>query len=1022
MRTATCILLALFLSCSLPAQPINEYSFAHYSTLSGLLSNQVNTVIQDAEGYIWAGTTDGLQRFDGIRYKTFRHQPNDSFSLPSNPVRQLMLDKKKNLWVHLADGSVGIFDTHSFAYRKAKVHPQRSKQPPAHVGKIILDEYGNVFVLFANKEILLWDEQTNSFNSADQFIKSKEEWDIVDMAQQPGTKKYWISTQLHGIAVYNKATGNLSYVGNNVEKEPFIEQYKKPVSAYLLFFFDRQQRLWYITWAGLPSIHCFDFNTQTYTVKDGEFYTLLKTYYEIQGFFQQSDGTVWVRGQGVMARFMENSKTFSMVRNGYFNERSITYEMVTGMYEDREKNIWVGTSNNGLYRFNPANEFFRNITHTNRITGLPGRGDVMSVIKTKWDTYLVGVWNDGLYHYDKDFNVIPTNIKGIDNKLGPYAWCMAASRDSNTIWISAQPGIYAIDQAKRSAKFYNPPAMENRTVRQIAEDKHGNLWMGMQSTGMFKWTAAKGKNNFNDGVSHFEGIPKTQINKITVDSKGYIWATTPANGLYVIDPDTDKVIMHFGFKETNEYKLPEEGVSSVIEYSDSLMIITTGTYILKYNRVEKKMTTIGTPLSISGFIASIERDAAGYLWLSTTSSLYRVNMYKKIFVKFMRTDGIDNDHFILSASRVLPDGRLVFGSTNNFIVFNPERVMLKTSFPEPKITDFKLRSQSLRVDSLLQLKELELGYKDNSLVIEFSMLRFLTTHLVRYKLEGMDKDWRLADITSQATYSYLPPGKYKFMLKMMNEEGVESEVYVPFTIKINAPFWKTWWFYALLLLLVSILLFWFDRERMKRKETVQHMRSDIAGKLHNEVNNALSNINILSEMARIKAGKEPEKSKEFIEQINCKSQNMMIAMDDMLWSISPENDGMEKTVLRMKEYIEAMNNRHEAHIEVLVDDKVNALKPDMRFRHEAFTLFRESISGLLKAGVCEGKIHVCSEKNMMLYTIQFSNKRCDMQQLANLLQSQDLGKRMDAIGATMQTEIHKSTSSLLIKLPVSNGG
>lgn len=1021
MRTITCILFALLLSRSLPAQFINEYSFAHYSTLSGLLSNQVNTVVQDAEGYIWAGTTDGLQRFDGIRYKTFRHDPNDPYSLPSNPVHQLMPDREKNMWVVLADGSVGIFDTHSFRFHKAEVRPHLSKAPLKSIGRLTLDESGNVFAFFANKEVLVWDKNTNSFASSAHIFKTLDEWDVVDLVQQPGTKKYWISTQYHGIGVYNGATGNLSYVGNNTEQEPFIEQYRKS-SAFLCMFFDRQQRLWYISWTAFPNISCFDFRSQTFVVKNTEFYTVLKTYNEVHGFFQQSDGTVWVRGQGVLAHFKEDSKTFALVRNGYFNERSITYELVTALYEDREKNIWVGTDNNGLYRFNPANEYFLNIPHINRLTGQPGRGDVMSMIPTKWGTLLVGTWNDGLYHYDKNLNMIPTGIQGIDGKLGPYAWSMFASRDSNTIWVSAQPGIYAIDQAKRAAKFYNPPVLENRTVRQLVEDRHGNLWLGMQGTGVFKWTAAKGKTNFNDGVALFSPIPRQLVNKISLDAKGNIWIATPTNGIYVVDPDTDTIIMRFGLNETGERKLPEEGVSGVLRYSDSVLIITTATYILKYNSVTRTMTTIGTPLSISGFIAGMERDAQGYLWLTTTSSLYRVNVDKKIFVKFMRTDGVDNDHFILAASRVLPDGRMAFGTTNNFLVFDPERVKLKSSFPELKITDFKLRNQSLRVDSLLQVKDLELGYKDNSLVIEFSMLRFLTTHLVRYKLEGMDKDWRLADLTSQAVYSYLPPGKYRFMLKMMNEEGVESPVYIPFTIRIHAPFWKTWWFYALLLLLVSVLLFWFDRERMKRKETMQFMRSNIAGKLHNEVNQALSNINILSEMARLKAGKEPEKSKEFIEQINHKSQNMMIAMDDMLWSISPENDGMDKTVLRMKEYIEAMNNRHDVHIEVLVDEKVNMLKPDMRFRHEAFTLFRESIGGLLKAGMCEGKIHVSPERNLLLYTIQFNNRGCNMQQLANLLQSQELGKRMDAIGATMQTDIHKSASSLLIKLPVSNGG
>jgi signal transduction histidine kinase len=135
----------------------------------------------------------------------------------------------------------------------------------------------------------------------------------------------------------------------------------------------------------------------------------------------------------------------------------------------------------------------------------------------------------------------------------------------------------------------------------------------------------------------------------------------------------------------------------------------------------------------------------------------------------------------------------------------------------------------------------------------------------------------------------------------MGIDGKITENNTRLIIKINPPFWKSWWFYGALILLAGGLLFWFDRERMKRKEAMQQMRTDIAGNLHEQVNTALNNINVLSEMARMKADSEPEKSKEFIEQIHSKSHNMIIAMDDMLWSISPENDSMQKTVDRMQD-------------------------------------------------------------------------------------------------------------------------
>lgn len=986
--------------------------------MSGLLSHQVNAVLQDADGYIWAGTTDGLQRFDGTRYRTFRHIPGDTSSLPSNPIQQLLLDKKNNLWILMSDGNVGIFDTKRFIFKPAAVQPKKVKILSTAGKQLITDEFGHIFLLLKGAEVLTWNEKANAFSYKHNFFTANEEWGIGDFIQQPGTQKYWMAITNGNLAIYNHNTKQVSYPGNNVEKEPAIEQFKETGPFH--FFFDKQGRLWFINWGkeGFPWVSCYDTKTNRLELKKNEFVTYLKSYHELQGFFQQQDGTLWVRGQGVFARYLEKEQRFEMVYNGYTSERSIAYEMVNSLFEDREKNIWVGTDNNGLYRFNPASEFFANIRHTNRVTGLTGEGSAMSFMPTRWGTVLAGTWGDGLYHYDKNFNLIPTGIKGIDNKVGPFAWSMFASPDSNTIWIAAQPGLYAIDQASRSARYYNPPLLENRTIRQIAEDKNGNLWLGLQHAGLFKWTASKGKNNFNEGVSVYPVISRRSINKITIDSKGYVWVATDVEGVYVIDPDTDQVVLHFSNKAEREKKLPEEGVSGVLEYDDSTMIITTATRILRYNRVLKQSVLVGSGEMISGYIAGMEKDKYGFLWLTTSNGLYRININKRIFVRFNRTDGIDNDHFILAASAVLPDGRLLFGSTNQHILFNPRDIRIPSSFPDIKITGFKVQNKPLLVDSLLQLNEIELDYKKNSLVIEFSPLLYNSAFLIKYKMEGLDKDWIIAEKNNEAVFSYLPPGNYTLLLKIMDEDGREGPGITRLQIRINPPFWKTWWFYSILIVSFGGLLFMFDRERMKRKGALQKMRADIATNLHQEVSTALNNINILSEMARIKADKEPQKSKEFIDQIHNKSESMIVTMDDMLWSIDPNNDSMGKTMLRMKEFIDGLNSRHSLHFEMRVDKKVESLKLNMKFRHDAFLLFKECIYDLIAARANHCRIHVALEKSLLLFTIEVQNASADLQQFRHLLQRQDMSKRMEAIQARLETQIHKSSSVFLLKIPV----
>jgi ligand-binding sensor domain-containing protein len=1009
-----CLLCVLFAW----SQVGKQFSFVHYNADQGkLLSNQVNAVVQDAEGYMWIATTDGLQRFDGIRFTSFRHRERDSTSIPSNQIWRLLIDKQQNLWLLFADGKLGIFDTKKFSFRQVPVHVKNKASLNTPIKRFVLDAEGHLFYLIGAFEVLSWDKKANAFSFTNNFFKQKAEWGIADFVHQPGTQKYWIAIQGGGFAVYNHATGNLSYAGNNVEKEPLIDQADANTIPYNLFF-DKQNRLWFIAWKDVPLIQCFDMQTGKPLIRDATINGSLKTYHEIHGFFQQSDGTIWLKGLLVFAHYMEKENRFELVQNGFQNERSIAYESINWLYEDKEKNIWVATDNNGLFRFNPSNEYFNNIKHLNRITGKVGEGSPMSFATTRWGTMLMGTWGDGLYQFDKDLNAIPTNIKGIDNKLGPSVWSMFASTDSNTIWLAAQPGVYKIDQQNRRSTFYNPPVLENKTVRQIVEDKHGNLWLGMQHIGVFKWTKDKGETNFDKGMEAFTAIPRVMVNKITIDAKGLIWIVTGVEGLYVIDPDTDKIIMHFGEKEEKGRKMPEAALSSVLAYDDSLMIITTSSSVIKYNRLTHRSSYLGMPGFLSGFIASMEKDKHGYLWLTTTSGLYRINVHKRIIIRFTRPDGIDNEHFILASSFVLPDGRIVFGNTNSFIIFHPDSIHLSSSFPDIHITNFSVGNKMLPVDSLMQLKEIALSAEQNSLLIEFSTLLFNGVNLIKYKLEGLDKEWKMADLNNQAIYSYLPPGRYLLMLKTMDEEGNESTKSTILHIHIEAPFWRTWWFYGLLALLVIAILFWFDKERAKRKAAMQQMRSEIANNLHVEVNTALSNINILSEMANLKVDKDIDKSKEYIQQIHSKSHNMIVAMDDMLWSINPENDSMGKALLRMREFIDSLNNHHDAQIEVLFDKKVEALQLNMKFKYEALYLFKECMLGLMQAGAKQSSIHVGLEKGNLLFNIELSNEQCDLQQLNSLLQRQDLVKRMEAIKAKLVVDIRKSNSHLELKVPV----
>lgn len=1010
----------LLLPASLNGQEARQYTFTHYTSSSGLISNQVNTIVQDEDGFMWIGTTDGLQRFDGTRYKTFRHDDNDRSTLPSKSVTQLMIDNKKNLWILNSDGNIGIFNTKKFIYREATVKTKNNLSLRTVSKRLIKDEYGNIFLLLAGDEVITWNEKNNEFSFIHNFFLQKKEWNIADFAQQPGTQKYWISIQGAGIAVYDKAANKLSYAGNNVENEPAIEQFEKKTSPYN-FYFDKQGRLWFnIRGPEFQYTYCYDFKKHDFILNEYEFYSFFKTYYEGRGFFEQQDGTIWIKGAKVFARYLENEKKFEQVSDSYKNETDISYRIITNLFEDRERNIWVGTGNNGLFRFNPAEEVFTNITHISRSTGAEGDGGAISFIRENDGSMLIGHWGDGLYRYDKNFKPIPVNIKGIDDNNLISIWDMDYSKDSQTIWMSAQPGIYIYNYKSRSATFYNPSLLQNKTVREVAEDKNGNLWLGMQAIGVFKWDAVKGKSKFEEGLSKFMSIPAVQVNKILVDKMGYVWIATAGEGAYVIDPVTDKILMHFHKEATDEKKIPEEGVSSLFEYDDSLIVITTATRAFLYNRILNKMSLLTGANVFSGYISSIEKDGSGNLWISTNSALYRVNMNKKVFISFNRNDGIYNDYFVLSASYTLPDGRMLFGSSGQFIVFNPASVHINTTeFPKVVITDFKVMNKYMQVDSLLQLKKIELRYDENSLDIEFSYLKYIKNHVIKYKLEGLDKDWKIADESNQAVYSYLPPGTYTFLLATINAEANTGKNITRIVIIINPPFWKTWWFFCLIALVITAIIYWLDKQRINKLTALHKVRTEIAGNLHEEVNTTLNNINLLSEMARIKADKEIDRSKEYIEQISSKSRNMINAMSDIMWTIDPQNDNMEKSLLRMMEFADALRNRYGVHIELALDKKVRSLKLDMKTRHETYFIFKESLWMIVKySGGKETLIYIDFFKNKLSMKLQDATASLD-KNLTEIDKSiKEINDRAALINAELDVQYDKNGIAIVLLVPV----
>jgi len=833
----------------------SSYSFLHLGPSNGLASNVVNSVLQDEEGYIWIATINGLQRYDGNRFITFFHEDGNPTSIPNNDISALLLDRDKNLWIVSTLGQVGIFDKKRFVYKPTtvKARDEKTLRGPKN---IMDDSNGNIFLDVAPKELLTYNKARNVFAASHNFIKFPENWNVWSMFVDKSNNNVWMAAD-SGIAVYNAATKNICYRNHNPDNSHAIQDLSDfRFTAQIKV--DRKNRVWFMTWNSVtgagPYMYCYDPFRRKFILNKHGLNSLLHVYHETNPIFEQRNGKLWLSGLPFLAEYDEKKVEFAPVPNQVLHEQSINYERINSMFEDREENIWIATSDNGVFVFNPTAQIFKSVEHMNRFNNVPGREAPMSFVETDNHQLLVGVWAEGVFRYDNNMNNIPLNIKGLPEKNGISAWDMVR-KSNGDIWMALQGGsILVYDQKNGSSKTYTPPVIQARTIRQIVEDKQGNVWLGTHSIGLFKWTGSQNDKRFEDRVTPYSEIPRTLITKLLVDSRGYLWVCTGVDGVYKIDTKTDSIVEHILSTGPTGKRLIDNSVGDVLEYNDSTIVIVgngLNIYNVNRNRISHITTSDGLP---SPYIMCAQKDAGGNLWLGMLNGLCRADLARLNFSFYDRTDGIRNDKFKTAATYTMKDGRLLFGTTSDFVVFDPERVRSSTAPPDVSITGIKLANTNLCVDSIEKLPELKLRYDDKSISIDFASLSYLKKNKLRfyYMLEGVDKDWLLSDMTQRAVYTYLPSGTYTFLLKAQNVDGSFSKQITSLKIKMNPPFYKTWWFLGLIIIAFVVFLYWLDQQRMNKIKATESIRTRIATSLTEDMTNSISSINISSELAKTK--------------------------------------------------------------------------------------------------------------------------------------------------------------------------
>lgn len=942
-----------------------EFIFNHLTARDGLASNFVYSLWQDPKGYLWIGTENGLQRYDGYQFFS-PYQQSGTDRLPRLPVNQILIDTMERMWLRMGK-TIGIFDQATFRYKPV---PFAKGLNIPESADIFLEKNGNgqIIVLIHGWGWLSYDEEKNILREDITPFNVPRSFGLFTAFDDVSTGRYWIGGR-GGLAYFDKKRKQLfratePNAPHFLLGEPAMRQHITHI------YIDGKRRHWFTSWDTINnSLHYFCYDEKTRNWSDD---TLGLTtvspggYYELHKFTEFEDTTVLTYGLYHMAmRQGDRFETFIFPGQSPYN---IEFTKVYSVIQDREKILWVATDNGLFNSTSKLNSSLHLVLRQDKV-----RASISSVLELPGGDIWVGTWGRGVLTRQPDLKKreITFDLPADDGNY-KLTWDLHQQIPGGKIWVACQGGRLMIyDTAKNRTVFLKPAPFKGSTIRQIEEDQQGNLWFATQSGAILKWKNGSGLHDSNFVVMQQY---KSMIAKLMIDNRGLLWIATGGKGVFVLDPLTGRQLKQYNIPSSQQFFYGNQ-VRDIVQVNDSIYAFA-GDYLHLMNYNTGAITNAATynqwPV---GPVLTMQTDDQQNVWLSTANGMYKYNFEGNYFIRFTQWDGlitVYNQHFLMESSAKLRNGRLVFCGNQNMVSFDPSQYHDKTLPPDVRIGSVKLFNEFLPVDSLEKQGGLTLPYNRNSITLTFAALSFNRIDKLSYyyMLEGANKDWQRMEGPLQVNYTLLPPGNYVFKVRARNEGGIYSPHITSFRIIIRPPFWRTFWFYGLVVLAIAGALYYLYRLRIRRLLQVEKIRTRLARDLHDDMGSTLSTINILSNMAVKKIGSDQKASQDYMGRISDSSSRIMEAMDDIVWSINPVNDSMRKILARMKEFAGNVLEASDIEYSFIVDEAVKDMSFDMEWRREIFLVFKEAINNIVKyAKASQVDITLRKQKNVLQMTV-----------------------------------------------------
>ena len=783
-----------------------DYPVKFLDISDGLSNNSVTTIFQDSDGYMWFGTYDGLNRYDGYNFKVFRNRINDKKSLPFNTIYNIEGDLQKNLWIGGSNGLCIYNKTNAVFQAASYVVPN---QKPRILKDIIhqMRAVSDQLFLVASQNLGLIVFENGSLTGKHVPLKvlgntiSMDSYDAIAIQDDKKNARSWVYVRNVGICTFHYASKSLQVVF------PLLIEVKAMKLA-------SDGKLWLGTDEGL-----FLFNTKSGVLSENYFASKCS----VTDILIDKKKEMWITTDGCGIYKVIGTHKKAIPYSGVKENKLVKSNSIWSLYEDKAGNKWIGTLRGGISMLSNTTKYFKSIRYN---ANDPAENFILSFCEDEKNNLWVGTDGAGLKYWDRKNN----KYINYGNKLSSPFITSIVRDNNNEIWLSTWAGgINKIDPKNNSVtqySCYNPFTKQTeKNIWFVYKDSKANIWASATNEGSL-YVFDRTKNSF----ALFDKSV-TNLQCMTETSDGKLWGGNYTS-LFSIEKGTRKITR----------TIIGNPVRCIHEDKDkNLWLGTQEGGLLLFDRKTKTFKRLTTDDGLpSNTILRLLEDKGGNLWMSTYNGICRFDKKRKTFRNFSVNDGLQSNQFSFNAGIQLASGEFLFGGINGFNIFFPEAIKGFNQENNVLLTDFYVNNQPIEESKAElvseeksgQIKEVSLAYDQTTLSLEFVALDYNNADKINYAyfLEGWDEQWNYVGQARKANYSRLPEGRYTFKVKTTNFKGGWNKAVSLINIEVLPPWYRTWWAYSLYLLagiagILAYLKYNKNREELKYKVKIAELES-----------------------------------------------------------------------------------------------------------------------------------------------------------------------------------------------------